>query len=224
MGLTVLAVLGVGVVWIVYRLERWSTRAAVLEGLRNELSLHSLWVGKPYPLALHGSWKEKTYLVHRLGTVAIDDAIVRGPGILLNRQLGINLVIYRQVLTHFNQLIDQAMAFQARPELWVANPSKHMVDHMLELIEAVHLAGIGGDQDGDNKAAHWYFKHVETELEQEDKIRVMTVVWGVTAINFRFLRRWREWVAWAKKAIRDLGSIVARRATDLVKWAKSLRP
>jgi hypothetical protein len=192
--LGILALLGVLVVWAVYRLERWNVRRAVLEGLTYELSVHNRWVGEGKECAkdMTGNWKEKTYLVHRLGTLAIDDAIVRGPEILLNRQLRINLVVYRQVLTHFNQLIDQAMAFQAIPELWVAKPSPDIEKHMLQLIEAVHIAGIGASAEEENRAAHWFFMQVVPELEREAKLGAWARIWGVTGFDLRFLGRWLE--------------------------------
>lgn len=216
MVLTILAILSVLVVWVVYRLDRWNVRRAVLEGLTYELSVHNRWVGegKEYTKDMRGQWKEKTYLVHRLGTVAIDDAIVRGPEILVNRQLRINLVVYRQVLTHFNQLIDQAMAFQAAPDLWVAKPSSDIENHMFELLEAVHIAGIGASAHGENKAAHWYFMQVVPELEREQvKLRVWARLWGVTGFDLQFLGRWFKSVA-NLGAVRRLRAVVADRLSS----------
>jgi len=106
------------------------------------------------------------------------------------------------VLTHVNQLIDQAMAFQATPALWQPNPPKYLEAKMLELIEAVHVAGIG--DDANNKAAHWYFTQAETELIREINLRYLPIVWAMTGVNASFLLRWWKWLA--------------RRLTTLVTW------
>ena len=186
-----LALGSVVVVWTVYRMERWNTRGAVIEGLRYELAMHKLWVGTAYP-PQGQSWSDESYLVHRLGTVATDDAIVRGPGVFLNPQVGIKLVVYRQTVTHVNQLIDQAMAFQATPALWQQNPPNHVRAHMLQLIEAVHVAGIGDDVQ--NKAAHWHFGQLEAELLREMNLRALPAVWAVTGVNVSFVAAWAQWL------------------------------
>lgn len=186
------ALLGAIVVWLVYRADRWSQRRGLLVGVVNEVSLHKPWIGNAYPANLRGSFKDPTHMVYKVGTVAIDDAIVRGASLLLNRQLFDSLVVYRQVVGNFNQLIDQAMSFQANPELWTANPPQGMVDHMLELIEGVHLLGIG---DLTNKASHWMLvKQVEPALDDELASQVVPVIWAVTGVNLFFLRHWEEWL------------------------------
>lgn len=187
-----LALLGAVIVWLVYRADRWTTRRAVLDGVRRELTLHSAWVGTAYPGAMHGSWTDPSYLVYKLGTVAIDDAIVRGSSVLLNRELISSLVVYRQVVEHFNQLVDQAMAFQARPELWQQHPPQQLVDHMLTLIEAVHIVGIG-DLTA-QKSAHWHLKVTENEFNREWDSKVLPLIWAVTGINLLFLKRWGRWL------------------------------
>jgi hypothetical protein len=222
MNVGVLALLGVLVVWAVFRLDRWGQRTAVLEGLRNELSLHKAWVGTAYPGTMHGTWTDPSYLVHKLGTVAIDDAIVRGPGALLNPQLRINLVVYRQVVGQFNQLIDQAMLFQANAELWRANPPPAISARMIELIEAVHIAGIG-DLNA-QKAAHWYFMQTETELLHELKYRGLPIVWAVTGLNLLFVSDWGKWVTWGRDKLRPIGSRLTQRVKSLWRWAASRRP
>lgn len=194
----------------------------MLEGLRNELSLHKAWVGTAYPGTMHGTWTDPSYLVHKLGTVAIDDAIVRGPGVLLNPQLGINLVVYRQVVGQFNQLIDEAMLFQANAELWRANPPQAITDRMIELIEAVHIAGIG-DLTA-QKAAHWYFTQTETELLRELNYRALPIVWAVTGLNLLFVSDWGRWVSWVRDRLRLLGSWLTLRLNSLRGWAASRRP
>jgi len=222
MNLGVLALLGILVVWAVFRLDRWGQRTAVLDGLRNELGLHKAWVGTAYPGTMHGTWTDPSYLVHKLGTVAIDDAIVRGPGVLLNPQLGINLVVYRQVVGQFNQLIEQAMLFQANAELWRANPPPAITARMIELIEAVHIAGIG-DLTA-QKSAHWYFTQAEAELVRELNYRALAIVWAVTGVNLLFVSDWRRGLTWGRDWLWPLGSWLARSVTSLRRWAASRRP
>jgi hypothetical protein len=216
-----IALLGVVIAWIVYRSERWSTRDAILRSLRAEQTLHGAWVGTAYPGTKHGSWMDPSYLVHRLGTVALDEAIVRGPGIMFNPQLLPSLVLYRQVLTHFNQLIDQAMAFQATPELWQATPPKHLVDHMLELIEAVHIVGIG-DSD-QQKAAHFFYKQAVEALEVEAADQVLAVAWAVTGFNLAFIKHWRSWPGRFKTKLGLTGASLDARRRALSAWAAQQR-
>ncbi len=220
----VIALVGVVIAWWVYRSDRWNTRDAILRSLGAELTLHSAWVGTEYPGTKRGSWTDPSYLVHRLGTVALDEAIVRGPGILFNPQLLPNLVVYRQVLTHFNQLIDQAMAFQATPELWQPHPPKYVVDHMLELIEAVHIAGIGDSSK--QKAAHWFYKQAVEALGTEMDDRAVSIAWAITGVNFSFAKDQNSWllrsmaklnpaIAWTRTKWSSLASWLKRRRDQL---------
>lgn len=186
-----IALVGAAIVWVVYRADRWSQRRGLIDGIASELTLHKRWVGDPYPPA-PGNW-HKTHMPYKLGTVAIDDAIVRGPSLFLNRDLGSNLVIYRQLIGHYNQLVDALIAFQAATsDLWLQNPPQHLLDRDIELITAVHLLGIG--DVANSKAAHWGYVEAVDELGREQTTKVLPVIWAITGFNFYFLKRWGKWI------------------------------
>src|SRR5205814_1465672 len=81
-----LALIGVLLVWVVYRASQWSERDGVIRGLEAELNMHQGWVGGAYSEDDRGSW-DADYMVYKLSTVAIDNAIARGPGLFINRDL-----------------------------------------------------------------------------------------------------------------------------------------
>jgi len=118
----VIALLALLVAWLVYRVDHWSERRGVIRGLEAELDMHGSWVGNQYCEKDRGSWPNPDYMVFKLSTVAVDNAIARGPSLFLNRDLSTSLIRYRQVVSHLNQLIDKQMAFQANPDLWAPNP------------------------------------------------------------------------------------------------------
>jgi hypothetical protein len=185
------ALFGAAIVWVVYRADRWSQRKGLINGVSSELTLHKPWVGKPYP-PTKGNW-DKTHMPYKLATIAIDDAIVRGPSLFLNRDLSSDLVVYRQLIGHYNQLVDQLMAFQAAtPQLWVQSPPQHLLDRVLELIAAAHLLGIG--DIANSKAAHWGYVEAGDELGREQTTKVLPVIWAITGFNFFFLKRWGKWI------------------------------
>jgi hypothetical protein len=186
------ALLGAVIVWVVYRADRWSQRRGLITGVVSELTLHKRWVGDPYPPTHQGNW-HKTHMPYKLGTIAIDDAIVRGPSLFLNRNLSSDLVVYRQLIGHYNQLVNQLMAFQAAtPDLWLQNPPQHLLNRVNELLAAVHFLGIG--DIANSKAAHWGYAEAGDELGREQTTKVLPVIWAITGFNLFFLKRWGKWI------------------------------
>jgi hypothetical protein len=107
--------IGVLIAWLVYRGGKASQRKGVIAALRQELTLHAMWARGPYTKGVTQPEQEwwRRYsprgTVFKLTTVATDSAIANGPDLFLNRQLLVALVEYRQVVNHFNQLVDRAM-------------------------------------------------------------------------------------------------------------------
>jgi hypothetical protein len=183
------ALLGLLIIWLVYRLGKADERRGVLRGLREELRLHALWVGNAYPppAVIPDDWKERTYMVNKLSTIAVETAVARGPALFLNRDLLTALVGYRQAISHLHQLIDSVMLLQANPELWRPAPSPQLLDRIMELTTAVHVYAIGTDNSG---AAHQHFRQLLQALQGEMDTRVLPVVWILTGLNFFRLKRW----------------------------------
>lgn len=211
-----MALLGVVIVWLVYRAGRWSERQGVIRALESELDMHKLWLRNPYSADAAGTWTSPDYMPFKLATVAVDNAIVRGPSLFLNPDLGISLVGYRQGASHFNQLIDRVMALQASPELWDPIPQPKFVSYVLTQIEAVHIRGIGDDQLV--IGAHALYLRVVAELEREKTSTVLPIIWIATGLNLFFLKGWREpllrrgqqaWRATAG-ALRSVARVVSR--------------
>ena len=189
-----LAFFAVLVAWIVYRAGQWNERQGVIRGLAAELKMHEQWVGKPYGETDRGSW-EPDYMVFKLSTVAIDNAIARGPGLFLNGNLTVILVSYRQVVSHLNQLIDKATDFQVVAELWRDPRPAEQVASAKQLVDSVHIQGIGDDSVLEQKpAAHFFFKQVMEQLRLENDSRALRVVWAITTLNLFSLRGWRVWL------------------------------
>jgi hypothetical protein len=187
-------VIGAAFVWLVYRAGQWNERQGVIRGLEAELSMHAQWVDKPYREKDRGSW-DPDYMVFKLSTVAIDNAIARGPGLFLNRNLTVILVSYRQVVGHLNQLIDKATDFQVVAELWHDPRPADQVTAAKQLVDSVHIQGIGDDLGLQQKpAAHFFFKMVMEQLRLENDSRALRVVWAITALNVSFFTGWRAWV------------------------------
>ena len=185
---TLLAVAGIIVAWIIYRAGPWNERRGVIRGLEAELDMHGTWVGSPYGDNDRGSWPNPDYMVYKLATVATDNAIARGPSLFLNTDLTIILVRYRQVVGHLNQLIDKAMDFQANPELWDGSAPPDMVKSAIQLIESIHIQGIGDLTLAYPAGAHAFYKIVMTQLDLEKKTKVLPVIWALTGINLFFLK------------------------------------
>jgi hypothetical protein len=179
----VLALLALVAAWIIFRIDRWSERRGVLRGVEAELAMHALWVGNQYSEKDRGSWPNPDYTVFKLATVAIDNAIARGPSLFLNRDLSTSLIMYRQVVSHFNQWIDKLMAFQANPELWVKTPSPDLVKSAVQLIEALHIAGIGDASLQHPPAAYLHYVQVTNQLQRENDSKVLPLIWLVIGIN-----------------------------------------
>ncbi len=149
-----LAIIGLLVAWLVYRAGPWTERNGVIRGLEAELNMNGSWVGNAYSAQDRGSWPNPDYMVYKLATVAVDNAIARGPALFLNRDLTSALVRYRQVVSHLNQLIDKASDFQSNADLWRAHPSRELIASAIQLIESVHIQGIGDLTLAQPAAAH----------------------------------------------------------------------
>jgi hypothetical protein len=189
-----LALFAVLVAWIVYRAGQWNERQGVIRGLEAELKMHGQWVGKPYGEKDRGSW-DPDYMVFKLSTVATDNAIARGPGLFLNSNLTVILVSYRQVVAHLNQIIDKTTDFQVVAELWRDPRPADQVTAAKQLVDSVHIQGIGDDSGLQQKpAAHFFFKQVLEQLRLENDSRALRVMWAITGLNLFVLRGWRAWL------------------------------
>jgi hypothetical protein len=189
----VLALVGLLVAWLIYRFDRWSIRRGVLHGLEAELRVHGQWVGNAYGEGDRGRWPNPDYMVFKLVTVATDDAIARGPGLFLNRDLPIALVNYRQVVGHVNQLIDKQMDFQSNPELYGPNPPARLVAAAVQMTESIHIQGIGDATLQHRPAAFLFYAQVMDRLSREGDSKVLPLIWLATGLNLWFLKRvgWR---------------------------------
>jgi len=188
-----LAVLGVVVAWLVYRADRWTERRGVIHALESELEMHRLWLRNPYSADAAGTWTSLDYMPFKLATVAVDNAIVRGPSLFLNPGLGISLVGYRQGASNLNQMIDRLMALQGNAELWVLNPPPELKRFVIAQIEAVHIRGIGDDELG--VGAHALYLRVRDELDREKKSNAPELaLWFVTGFSSLLPQSWRTWL------------------------------
>jgi len=186
-------ILGAAFVWLVYRAGQWNERQGVIRGLEAELDMHGRWVGTQYFEKDRGHW-DADYVVFKLSTVATDNAIVRGPGLFLNRDLTVALVSYRQVVGHVNQLIDKATDFQVVAELWRKARPAEQVAAAQQLVESVHIAGIGNETLEQKPAAYVFFKMVMQQLRLEHQSRALAVLWAVFGLNFSFVKAWPAWL------------------------------
>ena len=184
-----LPLLGFLLAWLIYRLGKADERRGLIRGIREELRLHALWVGNSYPppVAIPPAWQEPTYMVHKLGTVAIDNGISRGPALFLNSRLVTALVGYRQALSHLNQSIDSAMGIQANAELWEPSPHPQLLQRMTELTTAIHVFAIGTEDSG---AAYQRFRLLQDEVQTEADTKLLPILWMVTGINLLLIKRW----------------------------------
>lgn len=186
----VLALVALILAWLLYRLDRWRQRSGVLRGLNAELAMHGMWVGHPYSERDRGSWPDPDYLVYKLVTVATDDAITRGPGLFLNPLLSTALIAYRQVIGHFNQLIDKQMDFQGNVELYGLPRRQDLVDAAVQMTESIHIQGIGDASLEHPAAAFVFYNQVVTQLGLErDVAPTGVVLWFVSGLNVFPLQR-----------------------------------
>ncbi|HLQ16808.1 MAG TPA: hypothetical protein VK256_13250 [Candidatus Eisenbacteria bacterium] len=151
--------------------------------LRQELNLHVMWARGPYTKgAVQNEWWKSNYkgMVFRLSTVATDSAITNGPDLFLNPQLLVAVVEYRQAVAHLNQLIDQAMSFQAHTELYRHWPSRHFKQRMIELLDKVHYDGIG---DAKQEVVHFHYVKLDKELRCEESLRLRVFFWVLIGLH-----------------------------------------
>lgn len=179
---TALAFVAIAVAWLIYRSQQASARQGIVDAVSAELALHKWWVGNAYepgrwpdPNDPAGWWaherlsemKQHTPFVNKVSTVAVDAAIAQGPALFINPRLVVALVQYRQRAAQLNQLIDNASAFVAAPELWMTKRHTELVEHFAQLTAAIHWVGIGSaEQDG----AHTHYCVAVHELEHERNV------------------------------------------------------
>jgi hypothetical protein len=177
---TLVAIAAIVAAWLIYRQQQATERQGLVEAVFAELRLHSAWVGSSYELLCwppKDIWwsreqmatRQPVPLVNRLSTVATDAAIDRGPAMFINPSLVLALVGYRQRVGQFNQLIDNAMAFQASPELWEKGAAGELWDHFAWITAWIHWVGIGGapgSSNGDGAHAHYAAAIVQLERER----------------------------------------------------------
>lgn len=202
---------GAAFVWLVYRAGQWTERQSVIHGLEAELRLHKRAVGTAYTKEDRGSW-DPDYMVFKLSTVAIDNAITRGPGLFLNPNLTVLLVSYRQVIGNLNQSIDKATDFQVVAELWRNPAPADQVAAAKQLVDSVHIVGIGDNEGLQQKpAAHAFFNMVNAQIRLEQSSRTLAVLWVVFGLNFTFVKGWPAWLAHQFQAARHFVAARLRR-------------
>ncbi|MFH1535511.1 MAG: hypothetical protein ABIC96_00345 [Patescibacteria group bacterium] len=186
-----IAVTAIIITWFIYRFGIWSKRISVLNSIQKELELHKDWVNPEYTtnVSYDPSWKDLGYVVFKISTVAIDNAITQGNDVLLNKDLLESLIGYRQRVVQFNQLIDEAINFQSNPELW-DKPTKKLQNRMLELTCQVHWYGIG---DSKQPLTHTYLKLTKQNLQKELDSKFIPLIWLITNINFFGIKKTRIW-------------------------------
>src|SRR6202011_2342924 len=114
------------------------------------------------------SGRERDYrrrMLHKVVTVATDSAIQNGPTLFLNRELLLYVIEYRQAVAHLNQAIDQAILFQALPELYRLWPPRRTKKRMLQLLADVFYEGIGDANE--KKGLHFHYTQLDEELKRE---------------------------------------------------------
>lgn len=87
-----------------------------------------------------------------------------------------------------NQLIDNAMAFQASPELWKKRAPSELCGHFAWITARIRWVGIGGPPgtaNGDGAHTHYAAAIVQLDRERQAS-RFAKFMW------FWFGRRWRE--------------------------------
>lgn len=185
-----LAFFAIVISWLIYRLGVWAERDRVLLSLSKELELHGSWLSSSYEDGkVLAPWKEKSYVVFKLSTVAVDNAIVVGPSLFLNSSLIESLVGYRQRINQFNQLIDSAMTYQANSGLWQKENQGIEDDRMTMLTGLVHWYGIGVNNP-ERPFGHFYYLQVRKEIESERSSIFLPIVWFLTGFNFFKFKKW----------------------------------
>lgn len=187
-----ITILTIFAAWLIFRLGVSLERKSILDGLVKELDLHKNWMGNQYPdqiVPIGSSWNQLNYVVFQLSTVAIDNAIARGPHLFLNRQLMTELIGYRQMVNQFNQLIEVQQTFQANIELWdrsQARVNRLVRNRMLDLTGQIHWYGIS---DSSKLFGYTYFQAVNKELIEENKSKIAPIIWAVTNINLFWFKK-----------------------------------
>lgn len=167
--------------WVIYRLGVWNERSNVLRALKSELSIQELWLRTSWPKERDSELKDIGYFVYKITTTSVDNAIVRGSTLLLNRNLIDSLVAYRQAIDNLNQLIDASRSFQSNVELWdKSKKSTDIKDRMLTLVRAIHSEGIA---DNNKPAAHSAFSRLEAQIKKEKDSKFIPIFWLATNIN-----------------------------------------
>jgi hypothetical protein len=184
-----IAVIAILVGWLIWRLGVWTQRRSVIDSLTKELDLHKGWVGNQYYngiIPAGSNWHLLSYVVFKLSTEAVDNAIAQGPSLFLNKQLITQLIGYRQRVNQFNQLVDAAMDFQANPDIWKPRPNRALVKRMLDLTCQIHWYGISNSNE---PLTYTYFVLVNQELEIEKSTKVLPFLWFLLGINLLGVKR-----------------------------------
>ena len=180
------------ITWFFYRISKSGERYSVITSLIEELKIHSEWMEGDYPPnKVPKEWKNSSYLVLKLSTVATDLTIEKAGAVFLNPDLIAELTNYRQKVESFKQLIDSAMNFQADTELWKNKVNTSYKKRIDFLITRIHEKGVGTSTDSDSARAT--FIRVREKLNIEAKFRWNLFLWFFTGINiygvYRLFRR-----------------------------------
>lgn len=186
-----IALAAIVITWLTYRFGIWSKRNSILSSIQKELELHKGWVGTEYTtkVSYDPSWKQLGYVVFKISTIAIDNAISQGSDVFLNKDLLESLIGYRQRVIQFNQLIDETMEFQSNPELW-KNPTKKLKDRMHDLTCQVHWYGIG---DSKQPLTYTYFQLTKYNLQKELDSKIIPIIWLITNVNIFWIKKLKIW-------------------------------
>lgn len=179
------AIIAFLVAWLFYRISKSSERYSVIASLISELKVHNNWMSGDYPpKTTPASWKNISYLVLKLSTVAIDLTIEKAGALFLNPKLIVELTNYRQGVESFNQLVDSAMNFQSNSELWRNKNVDNYKKRMVYLTERIHKKGVGSSLDSDSARAT--FVRLTNELAKEAGFKgwFHLVIWFSTGFNF----------------------------------------
>jgi|GEM_PF-2669668 len=178
----IIAIAAILIGWVIYRLNLWVQRKAILYSVAEELKLHGSWVNSEYSNGdIDPSWHQKGYVVFKLSTVAIDNAIAQGSGLFLNIEVIPHLTGYRQRVIQFNQLIDLSLTYQSNVDLWKKTTNVYVEKRMFELICQIHWYGIS---NRNKPFAYTYFNKVNTELNKELSSHIIPLIWLLFNINF----------------------------------------
>ena len=180
-------IIAIAIAWLIYRLAACNERKNILKSLRAELDIQKNWLGTPWSKERASELTNVGHFVYKIATTSVDNAIVRGATLLLNRDLMKSLVSYRQTLDSLNQLIDASRSFQSNVELWdTSKINEDVKSRMLKLIQIIHSEGIGDDNNKD--AAHFAFKDLEKQIQREENSKILLIFWLFTNINLFSLK------------------------------------